>query len=64
MTLSLFNRLRHELNLTHTPDAQVSITGADPVYPMPIRPGEVAAAVLALQGVMLDALRMTQGIYP
>lgn len=64
MTLSLFNQLRHELNLTHIPETLVSITGADPVYPMPFRLGEAAAAVLALQGEMLDALRMTQGIYP
>lgn len=64
MTLSLFNQLRHELNLTHIPETLVSITGADPVYPMPFRLGEAAAAVLALQGGMLDALRMTQGIYP
>lgn len=59
MTLSLFNQLRYELDLTHIPNALVSITGADPIYPMPFRLGEATAAVLALLGVMLDPLRMT-----
>lgn len=62
MTLSLFQYLRHELGLVHIPDAQVSMTDADPVYPMPFRIGEASAAVLALQGVMLDALRVQQGM--
>lgn len=64
MSLSLFKHLRNALGLTHISDAQVSITGADPVYPMPFRIGEASAAVLALQGMMLDALRMSQGISP
>jgi len=64
MTLSLFQHLRHELDLTHIPDALVSITGADPVYPMPFRLGEASAVVLALQGMMLDALRTSQEMPP
>lgn len=64
MTLSLFNWLRYELDLTHIPDSLVSITGADPVYPTPFRTGEAAAAILALQGVMLNTLRTGQGMYP
>lgn len=63
MTLSLFKQLRQELGLMHIPHSHLTITGADPVYPTPFRIGEAAAAVLALQGGMLEALRGTQGMY-
>lgn len=64
MKISLFKQLCLELGLAHFSDAQVSITGTDPIYPMPFRIGEASAAVLALQGVMLDTLRVQQGIPP
>jgi len=60
----LFENLRRELGLDAFPADRVTLTGADPVYPMPFRIGEAAAAVLALQGVMLDALRAQQGMEP
>lgn len=60
----LFENLRRELGLDVFPADRVTLTGADPVYPMPFHTGEAAAAVLALQGVMLDALRVQQGMEP
>ena len=53
---TLFEQLRQELGLSAFPADNVSLTGHDPVYPMPFRMGEAAAAVLALQGVMLNQL--------
>lgn len=58
----LFENLCCELGLDAFPADRATLTGADPVYPMPFRIGEAAAAVLALQGVMLDALRVQQGM--
>ncbi len=58
---TLFEQLRHELGLLDFPADNVTLTGRDPVYPTPFRIGEAAAAILALQGVMLNALCRQQG---
>ena len=60
----LFEHLRRELGLLAVPADNVTLTGHDPVYPMPFHIGEAAAAILALQGVMLNALRLQQGLPP
>jgi len=59
---ALFENLCSELALSAFSAEKVILTGADPIYPMPFRIGEAAAAVLALQGVMLNALRVQQGM--
>lgn len=59
-----FETLRSELGLSASPAECVTLTGADPIYPLPFRIGEGSAAVLALQGIMMDALRMQQSMEP
>lgn len=56
----VFDKLRHDLGLTHFAVDGVTLTNATPVYPTPFAIGEAAASVLALQGVLLDALRGKQ----
>lgn len=60
----LFENLRSELGVSAFPAERVTLSGADPVYPTPFRVGEAAAAILALQGGMLEALRAGCGMYP
>ena len=59
--VSLFEHLRHELGLLDFPADNVTLTGRDPVYPTPFRIGEAAAAILALQGVMLTRFAGNRG---
>lgn len=56
----VFNTLRQELGLAHFPADNLTLSGMTPVYPTPFAIGEAAASTLALQGVMLNALRGSQ----
>ena len=56
----VFNKLRQELGLAHFATNKVTLSGCGPIYPTPFAIGDAAASILALQGIMLDALRGTQ----
>lgn len=56
----VFNKLCHDLGMTHLAVERVTFTHNTPVYPTPFAIGEAAASVLALQGMMLDVLRGKQ----
>lgn len=56
----VFNKLRQELGLAHFATNKVTLSGCGPIYPTPFAIGDAAASILALQGIMLDALRGAQ----
>ena len=62
MTSPIFDMLRQELGLSHLNTDRVNLTDGKPVYASPFRSGEAAAAILALQGLMLDVLRAQKGL--